>query len=116
MCLPIFKTFAGLCVNRAMSTALSRATGNAKHIPEDLISPIDDVDLADTSDPETILIEKESFSDLEHSIKKDLSDFEYRVLGEFLSGKSYADIAASLGVSTKSIDNALRRIRAKIKQ
>ena len=111
-----FKTFAGLCVNRAMSTALSRATGNAKHIPEDLISPIDDIELADTSDPETILIEKESFSDLEHSIKKDLSDFEYRVLGEFLNGKSYADIAASLGVSTKSIDNALRRIRTKIKQ
>lgn len=111
-----FKTFVGLCINRAMSSALSRATGNAKHIPENLISPIDDIELADTSDPESILIEKENFSDLEHTIKKDLSKFEYQVLGEFLSGKSYADIAETLGVTTKSVDNALRRIRAKIKQ
>lgn len=111
-----FKTFVGLCINRAMSSALSRATGNAKHIPENLISPIDDIELADTSDPESILIEKENFSDLEHTIKKDLSKFEYQVLGEFLNGKSYADIAETLGVTTKSVDNALRRIRAKIKQ
>lgn len=111
-----FKTFACLCINRAMSSALSRVVGNSKHIPENLISPIDDIELADTSDPESILIEKENFSDLEHTIKKDLSKFEYQVLGEFLSGKSYADIAETLGITTKSVDNALRRIRAKIKQ
>lgn len=111
-----FKTFAGLCVNRAMSSALSRAVGNAKHIPENLISPIDDFELADTSDPESILIEKENFSDLEHTIKNDLSKFEYQVLNEFLSGKSYSQIADVLGVTTKAVDNALRRIRAKIKQ
>lgn len=111
-----FKTFVCLCINRAMSAALSRAVGNAKHIPENLISPIDEIELADTSDPESILIEKESYSDLEHTIKKDLSILEYEVLGEFLSGKSYADIADTLGITIKSVDNALRRIRAKIKQ
>lgn len=111
-----FKTFAAVCINRAMSSALSRAVGNAKHIPENLISPIDEIQIADTSDPESILIEKESFIDLEHTIKNDLSRLEYRVLNEFLSGKSYADIAASLGITCKSVDNALRRIRSKIKQ
>ncbi len=111
-----FKTFVSICINRAMSTALSRAVGNAKHIPENLITPIDEIELADMSDPESIFIEKESFSDLEHTIKKDLSDFEYQVLNEFLSGKSYADIADALGVTVKSVDNALRRIRSKIKQ
>ncbi len=111
-----FKTFVCLCINRAMSSALSRVTGAAKHIPEGLISPIDDIELADMSDPESILIEKESYNDLESIIKQDLSKFEYQVLNEFLSGKSYSQIADALGVSTKSIDNALRRIRSKIKQ
>lgn len=110
-----FKTFVVLCINRAMSSALARVVGNAKHIPESLISPIDEVELADMSDPESILIEKENFFDLEHTIKKDLSELEYRVLSEFLNGKSYVDIADTLGITTKSVDNALRRIRSKIK-
>lgn len=111
-----FKTFVTLCINRAMSSALSRVAGAAKHIPEGLISPIDEVQLPDMNNPEKIFIEKESYNDLEHTIKSELSDFEYQVLCEFLSGKSYADIAESLSVSTKSVDNALKRIRSKIKK
>ena len=111
-----FKTFACLCINRAMNSALSRVSGAAKHIPEGLISPIDEIELADMSNPESILIEKEEFSDLEHTIKSELSEFEYQVLCEFLSGKSYNDIAVTLDVTAKSVDNALRRIRSKIKK
>ncbi len=111
-----FKTFVNLCIDRAMSSALTRAVGNAKHIPQELITPIDDIELADDSDPESIVIERESYNDLAHTIKQDLSQFEYQVLSEFLSGKSYAEIADALDVSVKSIDNALRRIRTKIKQ
>lgn len=111
-----FKTFVCLCINRAMSSALARAAGKAKHIPEGLIFPIDELQLTDMSDPESILIEKERYDDLEHTIKQDLSKFEYRVLSEFLSGKSYSQIADTLDVSVKSVDNALRRIRTKIKQ
>ncbi len=111
-----FKTFVTLCINRAMSSALTRVSGAAKHIPEGLISPIDEVELADMSSPESIFIEKESYNDLEDTIKSELSDFEYQVLCEFLIGKSYADIAESLNVTVKSVDNALRRIRSKIKK
>lgn len=111
-----FKTFVYLCINRAMSSALSRVSGAAKHIPDGLISPIDNIELADLSSPESILIEKENFNDLEHTIKKELSNFEYQVLCEFLNGKSYADIAQTLNVTVKSVDNALRRIRSKIKK
>lgn len=111
-----FKTFAYLCINRAMSAAVQRAVGNAKHIPDELILPIDDIELTDTNSPETILIEKENFSDFEHTLKQDLSKFEYQVLVEFLSGKSYADIADTLGITAKAVDNALSRIRSKIKQ
>lgn len=110
-----FKTFVSICITRAMSSALARASGAAKHIPESLISSIEDVELADMSSPESILIEKENYTDLAETIKKESSDFEYKVLCEFLSGKSYTDIAKTLGVSDKSVDNALRRIRSKIK-
>ena len=111
-----FKTFVTLCINRAMSSALSRVSGAAKHVPDGLISPIDDVELADHNSPESILIEKESYNDLEHTIKSELSGFEYQVLCEFLSVKSYADIAKALNVTAKSVDNALSRIRSKIKK
>lgn len=111
-----FKTFVCLCINRAMSSALLRVAGAAKHIPEDLIYPIDEVELSDMNNPESIFIEKESYDDLELTIKQELSDFEYQVLCEFLIGKSYADIADSLNVTSKSVDNALRRIRSKIKK
>ncbi|MBQ6884385.1 MAG: sigma-70 family RNA polymerase sigma factor [Clostridia bacterium] len=110
-----FKTFVSLCIERAMSAALARAAGKAKHIPDKLITPIDDVELADNNDPESILIEKENYNNLAQAIKRDLSQFEYQVLCEFLGGKSYALIAETLGVSVKSVDNALRRIRSKIK-
>ena len=111
-----FKTFVTLCINRAMSSALSRAVGANKHIPDVLISPIDDVNLLDMNNPESIFIEKESYSDLEHTIKSELSNLEYQVLCEFLSGKSYAEIANTLNISSKSVDNALKRIRSKIKK
>lgn len=111
-----FKTFVTLCIKRAINSALSRASGADKHIPDGLISPIDDIELPDMNNPESIFIEKESFSDLEHTLKSELSDFEYQVLCEFLTGKTYVQIAEALGVSAKSVDNALKRVRSKIKK
>ena len=66
-----FKTFVSICITRAMSSALARASGAAKHIPESLISSIEDVELADMSSPESILIEKENYTDLAETIKKE---------------------------------------------
>ncbi len=111
-----FKTFVTLCIKRAMSSALSRSVGAMKHVPDELIMPIDDLDIPDDNSPENILIAKESYTDLEQDIKDKLSSFEYQVLCEFLSGKSYVQIAGALSVTTKSVDNALKRIRLKIKR
>ncbi len=111
-----FKTFVKLCIKRAMYSAVLRTAGLTKHVPDDLILPIDDVCVADANSPETILIAKESYTDLENNIKEQLSNLEYQVLSEFLMGKSYAQIADTLSVSIKTVDNALKRIRQKIKQ
>ena len=63
-----------------------------------------------------ILIEKEDYKALTNNIKLELSAMEYNVLELFLSGKGYSDIAKYLGITEKSVDNALARIRKKIKK
>ena len=65
--------------------------------------------------PESILIDRENVAALENEMKKSLSPLENRVLQLYLDGNGYMDIAQILGKTPKSIDNALQRIRGKIK-
>ena len=110
-----FRTFANLCVTRAISSFVKSAAV-AKRIPSGLIDPIDDTDFSDEASPESIVIEREEYKNLTNRIKLTLSELEYKVLCEFLQGNSYTDISKKLGISVKSVDNALRRVREKIKQ
>lgn len=110
-----FKTFATLCIKRSVISQL-RKTNALKSIPQELISSIDEVELTDVNTPEEILIEKENYKALTNNIKLELSAMEYNVLELFLSGKGYSDIAKALGITEKSVDNALARIRKKIKK
>lgn len=112
-----FSSFAALCIRRAL-IAERRAAGRRRRIPHELLSPLEEerIDLADRKDPETIFLEKESLRSLTDTIRLELSALEYRVLLAFLSGESYAAIARSLGISQKSVDNALRRIRGKLRK
>ena len=110
-----FATFASLCIRRAL-IGEHRAAGRKRRIPLELVSSLNDnVDIADSKDPESILLEKESYKKLTETIKVELSSLEYRVLSAFLSGKSYEQISNMLGITQKSVDNALRRIRSKLK-
>lgn len=110
-----FRTFVTLCINRAISNQLKMLSAT-KRIPESLITNIDDAVLSDESSPENIFIEKESFNDLSAAIKRNLSDFEYKVFSAFMQGDSYSEIASSLNITVKSVDNALRRIRSKLRR
>ena len=53
---------------------------------------------------------------MEFEISKLLSDFENKVLGFYLSGVSYKEIAAYLNKEPKAVDNALTRIKKKIEK
>ncbi|NLK40113.1 MAG: sigma-70 family RNA polymerase sigma factor [Clostridiales bacterium] len=68
------------------------------------------------SDPSDLIIDKESFRLLKCLIHENLSDFENKVFALYMGGHSAKDIAASLGKSHKSIDNAICRIRVKLKK
>lgn len=130
-----FKTFASLCVSRQLYTAV-RASARNKHLPLNtaisLDSPVDTgarsednmgtAELANTlvSDsgfnPEDSLIENESLSLLREKIEKRLSPLEKQVLELYLEGMSYAQIAQTLSIDRKAADNALQRIRAKLRR
>ena len=112
-----FSTFVCHCISHAIASQFIIA-GAAKRIPGKLISALDDVnnDIVDIFDPESIYISKESYECFKDNICAALSDLEYKVLCAYLSGDSYSKIATDLGVSVKSVDNSLRRIRNKLKK
>lgn len=122
-----FKTFAGLCIERQMITAVKNSN-RQKHIPLNSSVSLnagayDDegdtqvIDVLDTrktgEDPLEIITKKEYYSIVESAINTSLSDFEKQVLTHYKNGESYAQIAECLNTKTKSVDTAIQRIRKK---
>ena len=68
------------------------------------------------SNPEDIIINREDMVHINDRIKKVLSGLEQEVLGAYLDGKSYQEIAETLGRHVKSIDNALQRVKRKLEK
>ncbi len=110
-----FYTFASLCIKRSVIT-FARKSGAQKQIPDDLISSIDETDISDRQTPEKIVIDREDYDSLTQSIKLELSKMEFEILQLFLTGMPYSDIAKALDITEKSVDNALVRIRRKLKK
>ena len=109
-----FSTFAALCIKRSVIASLKQSK-RRKNIPDELLSPIDEVEITDSNSPEKIFFDKESFKNLTDSIRLELSGLEYSVLQLFLEGNKYIDIAKRLSITEKSVNNALLRIRKKLK-
>ncbi len=109
-----FSTFANTIIKRVIISYIKSAN-RQKDIPEELLQPLDNIQVPDFNSPEKILLEKEQFKDFTDNIKLELSELEYKVLNLFLSGMSYDNIATRLSVAPKTVDNALSRIRKKLK-
>lgn len=126
-----FYTFADLCVSRQLYTAV-QASKRKKHLPlntyvslygnqsgqEDKEESEIFYSLADRAErsPEEMFIDKERVEYLETAIEKELSPFEKQVLDLYMTGMTYSQIARVLGRDEKSTDNALQRLKAKIKK
>ena len=115
-----FVTFAQMCIDRQIYSAV-QSSNRQKHMPlntyislsqEDEESPLAQ---AWVETPEEIIIDRENTRALEDEIKSALSPMENTVLNYYLEGKSYADIGMLMDKNPKSVDNALRRIRTKIR-
>lgn len=112
-----FVTFARLCVSRQMYTAI-RSAGRLKHAPLNSYISIyeDDFQKEGGINPEEEFLDKEHLLYIEEAFSKELSNFEKQVLDLKLVGMDYKEIAAVLGRDSKSTDNALQRMKGKIKK
>ncbi|MCM1065457.1 MAG: RNA polymerase sporulation sigma factor SigH [Eubacterium sp.] len=127
-----FFTFAELCISRQMYTAV-QAAKRQKHFPLNTYVSLDagsSMDgkgreestlaelIADRAEltPEQMVLDKERVAYLEKTIETELSDFEKQVLDLYMTGMSYSQIARVLGREEKATDNALQRLKAKIKK
>lgn len=100
-------------INRAAEKMIHR---NAVERARDLSEDIGEMtNFRQIGDPETEVMERERFRELETQMRNKLTDLESGVLAMFLQGHTYREIGRRLKKPTKSIDNALRRIRVKIK-
>ena len=118
-----FQTFARICVDRRIYNAIQNSN-RQKHQPLNSYISLSQEDgeneehLPDmwVENPESIIIDQENVRDLEQEITCTLSPMENQVLDYYLDGNGYTEIAKIMGKTPKSIDNALQRIRGKIKE
>ena len=116
-----FATFAGLCIDRQMYSAVA-SSQRQKHQPLNsfvsLSEPVSEQELrlVDEETPEEIMISRENVQGMYERIRERLSKFEYKVLELYLKGYDYTQIAEKLDRQPKAIDNALQRIRSKVRE
>ena len=120
-----FYHFAELCINRQLYSALD-ASNRKKHQPLNSYISLSEQEHPDAvaaellvdkeSGPEQTVIEQEVWEEYKKRLAQKLSRMENQVLQYYLDGNHYIQIAEMMGKSPKSIDNALQRIRQKIRQ
>jgi RNA polymerase sporulation-specific sigma factor len=116
-----FKTYAEFCIRRTLYTAV-RGSMRQKHSPlNDSVSfespQFDESKTQQASfgrAPEEQLIEQEQVEEVRSALSSCLSEFESKILGLYLEGLSYNEMAEKTDKSAKSIDNAVQRIKKKI--
>ena len=120
-----FYHFAEICITRQLYSAVE-ASNRKKHIPLNTYVSLfgdgadQEMELEDQlgshqENPEKLVIEQEIWRDFYKKLFAGLSSMEQKVLGLYLEGSNYVQIAEIMGKEPKSIDNALQRIRQKIK-
>ncbi|MEG1987661.1 MAG: sigma-70 family RNA polymerase sigma factor [Oscillibacter sp.] len=121
-----FRTFAEICIRNRLYSVL-RSAARDKHAPLNQSVPLDTPFFDPTSytsgtsnlaqrNPEELLIDREHTKSLLSGVRKQLSEFEAKILGYYLDGLSCREIAAQVGRPPKSVDNAVQRIRRKVAQ
>ena len=110
-----FSAYVSKCVtNKIISFVKSQ--GAIKHKPHSTAAAIDDtISVSGGQTPEEIFISRESAKEIGDKTKALLSELESKVLYYYLGAESYESIAVKLDVPVKTVDNALGRIRTKLK-
>ena len=121
-----FKSFANMCIERQLITAI-KTSNRQKHLPlnssislnsnayeeDGEMELLDKLDVQVLEDPLDTITKKEYYKFIETKIDETLSSFEKQVLRRYARGESYVYIAKKLDAPVKSVDNAIQRIRKK---
>lgn len=111
-----FYGFAKLCIDRQIYTAV-QASARKKHEPlNEYVSLEEEPQILLEESPESLLISKESEGKRAAMLSEDLSSLEKKVLAHYLNGESYSEIAVAVGRTEKSVDNAIQRLKKKLKK
>lgn len=118
-----FRTFAEICIRNRLYSAVRAATRD-KHSPLNQSVPLEmpffdshsflGAALISQENPEDLIIGQERIRDTLSGVRKQLSDFEAKILGFYLDGLTIREMAEAVSRSPKSVDNAVQRIRRKI--
>ena len=111
-----FRTYAAVCINNRLKNEV-RNHNSGKNIPLNTSVSIEELknSPSEEASPEVILETRENFEAVLNQIHISLSDFERKVLVLVLSGYNRSEAAEKLGVPLKAFDNALSRVRKKLK-
>jgi len=116
-----FRTFAEICIRNRLYSAV-RAAARDKHTPLNQSVPLEMPFFDGQSscfgamageNPEDLIIGREGVQDALSDVRKQLSDFEAKILGYYLDGLTIREMAKAVSRSPKSVDNAVQRIRRK---
>ncbi len=116
-----FKTYAEFCIRRRLYSAIKSAS-RYKHVPLNDYISLESPELDETitqgmfflRDPEEFVIARERVNEIIDCLNGSLSRFESKVLGLYLEGMSYEEMASEVNKPLKSVDNAVQRIRKKL--
>lgn len=121
-----FKSFASLCIQRQIITAVKKAnaqkhlaanraveSGEFKELEESFNITFKGLSSYLNDNPETICMTKDDVGSLTQFLSKNLSSFEKTIFRYLISGYDYRDVSKSMKKSLKAIDNGIQRIRRK---
>lgn len=113
-----FRTYAAVCIRNRMLSAIRQISSDeaAASVYED---PEEEMDLSaringGQADPAQLVVQREDVALLRRRLQETLTDLEYEVLMLFLGAYTYEEIAQRLHCTTKTVDNALQRVRRKL--
>lgn len=109
-----FGLYAKVCIVNGIADALRYLAKKTADVSMESLT--DDDLLGGDENPQSLMLDKEGFTLALNKARAVLSELEYRIFELYIGGYSYAEIAEQIGKAEKSVDNALRRVKSKLKK
>lgn len=111
-----FETYARRCMDNRIVSALRKVNALKRRALRDYAELGEESAADSASDPAEQMRAKETAQEFRRSIRENLSPTEKAVFERYLEGESYAHIAAALDINIRAVDNAIQRVRRKLRK